>query len=661
MRFLLIPGWMTLCWLWALPPEAPAKGPARLRGRVEARRFDQAELRSFGHRDGLRVLLEGACGEAGDRIAVWGRWRAAQAPSFDGDWDEGLSWRRRGLSGAVAVERCRVQRRAEAGLLSISRDRVRASIRRSADGEAAAVLVALATGDRSELSPSFRDAMGRSGLAHLLVISGLHIGLVVGAWVQLWSALFARWPRVRERFGSRAPAALLGFPALLMYAAWVGPSPSVLRASLMSGALLAGTLARRRGVRALSLALIGCAALDPMAMAGPALQLSVGAVAGITALRGRGWSWLRAGWGASVATAPLTCFWFASVSWTGLPATVLVGPLVAWLLVPGALVAGALELLFGLGGPVWRLLGGPAALLCEVTRWTAELPGAGWAVPPDRAWVLGLLGLSHLALLRWKRPRWAALSFAGLLAACLMPAPGGPPRLVFLPVGHGTAIVVHDEAGVALIDTGRAWATRRVVMPYLRHHGINRLELLVLSHEDDDHAGGADLLRPRPRLRWQGARSGRWGPLRTLGRPRPRDSSNDRSLVLAWGEGACAALLPGDIEGARERRLLPRLESGFPLLAVPHHGSDSSSSHGFLAAVRPRWSVVSVGPNAYGLPNEQTLERIRRYGSRVLRTDRSGQTEARCQSDRLEIRARLGPAPGPGSSSRESGRSGSRR
>jgi len=647
---------MTLCWLWALPPKAPRSGPARLRGVVEARHFDRAELRATGPWSGQRFLLEDACGERGDEIAVWGRWRAARSRRFDGDWDESLQWRRQGLAGALTVTRCRVERHAGPALRDALRARVQRSIQRAAEGEAAAVLHALATGDRSGLSPGFRDAMARSGLAHLLVISGLHIGLVVGAWVHLWTGIFARCPAVRERFGSRGPAALSGMPILLLYAVWVGPSASVLRAGLMSASILAGAVARRRGVRALSLALIGCAALDPMAMAGPGLQLSVAAVAGISAMRGTRWSWLRAGWGASLATAPLTCFWFSSVSWTGLPATLIAGPLVAWLLVPGALLAGLAELLFGFGAPLWRLLAGPAELLCRFTTWTADLPGTGWAVPSGRAWLLGLFILLHLVLLQAGRRRWAAAAFGAALVSCAAPALSGASRIVFLPVGHGTAIVVHDPEGVAVIDTGRSWATRRVLMPYLRHHGVNRVRLLILSHEDDDHAGGADLLRPRPERVWKQQSQGRWGPLRTIGWPRLGDSSNDRSLVLAWGTGDCAALLPGDVEAGRERRLLPRLGGGFPLLAVPHHGSDSSSTPAFLQAVAPRWSVISVGPNAHGLPDADVIARHERHGSRVLRTDLHGQIDAGCREGRLSLRSRLGPAPGPGSSSRDSGR-----
>lgn len=267
----------------------------------------------------------------------------------------------------------------------------------------------------------------------------------------------------------------------------------------------------------------------------------------------------------------------------------------------------------------------------------------------------------HLAALRRGRPAWAIPALLGLVIGCGWPAAPGPDRLVFLPVGHGTAIVVHDRAGVALIDTGRRWATRRVVMPYLRHHGVNRLERLVLSHEDDDHAGGAAILRPEPvRVSSDGLAPEAWGPLRPLGRGLAADSDNDRSMVFSWGEGECSALLPGDIETSREGRLLHQLARR-PLLAVPHHGSSSSSSPAFLDRVRPRWAVVTVGPNGYGLPNQAVIERLRRRGARVLRTDRHGQIEARCVGGRLLIQTRLEPALGLGSSSLNSGRSKSTR
>ncbi|MEM1024715.1 MAG: ComEC/Rec2 family competence protein [Myxococcota bacterium] len=641
---------MTLCWYWSWPTPGPSTGSAAFRGLIREQSHDRAILQTRHGGQRIRVRLEGACGETGDLVSVRGRWRGPRAPAFDGAWSESHAWRRQGLTGGVEVEGCRVLRPARPGLRARLRERVRGAISFGAEGDAKGVLMALSLGERVELSPNFREAMSRSGLAHLLVVSGLHIGFVVGAWVQAWGLLFAHWPWLRHRWGSRGPAALFGLPVLLLYAGWIGPSPSVLRASLMSFALLLGAAARRRGVRALFFALIGCALVDPSSLEGPSLQLSAAAVGGISALRGPGFGWLRAGWGATVATLPFTCFWFSTVSWTGFPATVLVGPLVAWVLVPGALVATGLELLFS-SSQTWTWLAHPAELLCGLTRWTAELPGAGWAVPPGRAPFLGAMALAHLAALRKARASWALVSLLGLLMGCAWPAAPGPNRLVFLPVGHGTAIVVHDQAGVALIDTGRPWATRRVVMPYLRHHGVNRLERLVLSHEDDDHDGGADVLWPRPRsVIEDGARPRRWGPLRPLGRAREEDSDNDRSLVLIWESEACSALLPGDIEVARESRLLQLLEHR-PLLAVPHHGSSSSSSPAFLARVRPRWAVITVGPNGYGLPDPQIVARLRQTGAKVLRTDRHGQIEAHCLGSRLALKTRLAPAPAPGSSS----------
>jgi competence protein ComEC len=247
-----------------------------------------------------------------------------------------------------------------------------------------------------------------------------------------------------------------------------------------------------------------------------------------------------------------------------------------------------------------------------------------------------------------------------------------------LDVGQGDAIVVRSPNGrVMVVDSGnggigRASDGERVVAPYLWDMGVRRLDRLVLSHAHPDHVGGAAFLArafaigevwegPAPlqdrgyaeldrvlreaaaprravtaglRESWDGVL------LEVLGPPRPARAPwrtrNDDSLVLRLQLGSVSMLLPGDVEAAGEARLESRRAD---VLKVPHHGSRSSTSAGFLAASAPRLALVSAGRrNPFGHPHPDVLERCRRQGSLALRTDRDGALEVATDGSRLWVR-----------------------
>jgi competence protein ComEC len=235
-----------------------------------------------------------------------------------------------------------------------------------------------------------------------------------------------------------------------------------------------------------------------------------------------------------------------------------------------------------------------------------------------------------------------------------MPPAHGAVHFALLDVGQGLSAVVQTRRHVLVYDTGPAFRSGTdtgllVVEPYLRSRGVRTIDMLVASHDDDDHAGGAAsvaqmlsvnervasgrALDPLGHVRpcragehwtWDGVRFGWLHPIEPL---LPGD--NDRSCVLAIRVGSRLIVLTGDVEKLAEQQLLDRgLPGPADILVVPHHGSRTSSSAGLVAAVRPRWALVSAGHrNRWGFPAPAILERWRASGAELLLTSNSGAIE----------------------------------
>ncbi|RMF22028.1 MAG: MBL fold metallo-hydrolase, partial [Deltaproteobacteria bacterium] len=295
-------------------------------------------------------------------------------------------------------------------------------------------------------------------------------------------------------------------------------------------------------------------------------------------------------------------------------------------------------------------------------------PGAPLAVvDPGASFCWLLVGL--VLVVARKPPRWRLLVAAGAVGAVLLGSHAAWMRwrsdrldAVFLSVGHGDASIVRLPGGrVAVIDGGGRGRGRLVVGPMLRRMRIARIDYLIVSHVQSDHwpgalelarefgvgelwySGGAcsnaDFREALARLRESGTRivdAGSGDPivrsglqgwlLRVLWPPGGSGScdDNDRSLVVEASFAGTRILWTGDIEETAEHRLARRVARA-DILKVAHHGSHTSSSAAFLAAVAPSYAVVSVSKyNRFGLPDEKVLARLRQAGARILRTDRDG-------------------------------------
>lgn len=538
------------------------------------------------------------------------------------------------------------------------------------EGTLRGVLVALALGYRADISNRQWQVLRRTGTSHLIAISGLHIGLVAGMLFLLVRALWARWQAAALRFAAPRAAACAAILGAFGYAALAGFSIPTQRALIMVTVVMGAVVFARalRPARTLFVALALILLWEPAAVLTAGFWLSFAAVGVILWVvlgeRGRTarWSrWVRVQGAVSVGLFPLLTLAFGQVSLVAPLANLLAIPWVGFVVVPTTLTGVVLlpvseraaALLFGLahGALTW---------LWWLLEQLAALPVALWQRPEPPLWTVLFAGAGVLALLL---PRGVPLRLMGvvmLLPVTLVTAhPGAPKdgfRLTLLDVGQGLSLVVRTQHHTLVYDTGPRFgsgfdAGAAVVVPYLRALGVTRVDRLLVSHGDSDHSGGVasilaalpvdDVKRapePGELLRSDHCQAGqRWvwdGVLFTVLQPGAGydgySEENDHSCVLRISAGDHAVLLTGDIERVAEARLVhahPHLLQA-DLVVIPHHGSTTSSSPAFVAAVRPTWAWVSTGyANRWGFPKPEVVRRYRASGARVWNSAQFGALE----------------------------------
>ncbi len=627
----------------------------------------------------LRRLGPGALGARSRGIAV----------ALDGVLREHVG-RRGGWPGAVDRLRERMERTLAFG-------------HEPAPGPRTALLRGMVLGQDHAFDAEQEQAYRRSGLAHLVAASGQNVALVAAMVLGLGALVGLR----------RRCRLVAAIGAVAVYVPLAGSGPSIRRAGVMGVLVLLALALGRPADRwwALLLAALVTILVDPLSPDQLGWQLSFAAVVGLLLLvdplaRGA----VRIGWprwvgmllavpiGASAATAPVLAATVGAVSSTGVAANVLVEPLVAPVTGVG-MIAGLLgpeaRPVSGWAvtatGPLLDWINGVAAW-AAAPRWAEVVPGAAWAgLPAALLAVLAVaaarpgwsvrLGdrLRRARLVRAVRARttgrgrWAIPVVAGLLLVAVVTATAGLRRLTgdgvpasgrlagdgvaVLAVGQGGATLLRQGAATMLIDAGPPHGR---VLDRLEEQGVDRLDVLLLSHAAQDHTGGAPAVarRYRPRLlvdgtdghrdaaaavavatvRAQGGtvvtarrglrvRSGdlvaelRWPPRRASG-PRAGEDPNDRATVVRATVGGLRVLVPSDLEGPVLRRA-----AGGPvdLLVLPHHGSADQDVPALLRALRPRLAVAQVGAgNRYGHPAPETTAAVRAASVPLRRTDRDG-------------------------------------
>lgn len=503
------------------------------------------------------------------------------------------------------------------------------------------VLEGLVLGDKEGLEEAYA-AFQRAGLAHLLAVSGLHVGFLVGAAALL--------PLGRWRY-------LIALALLPVYLLLAGPSPSLVRASLMAGLSLLGLFLGLGGagvLQGLGFALFLQLLLWPQAWLSLGFQLSYLAVLGLALVlpalrlppgpRGHLLAGLAASLAAQAFLAPLLLHRFGFLPLLAPLANLLALPLVA-LLVP----LGFLKLL--LGGLLAPLVEPLAQGLFFLAGIAAQGPLLRWGEIAPVGFALYYLGLLPLLLALHRKLPWRrAFLLATLpILASLFAAWPKPLDLWALDVGHGDALLARMGGAEVLVDGGRAEKGETVVRA-LRALGVEALEVLVATHPDADHYGGLlrvveevpvglALLSPAfPRdhplvealkargvpFRFPGAGSelavGR-GRVRVLWPKALSGEDNQDGLVLLLDFGRARALLLADVPEAVERELAV---GPVEVLKVSHHGSRTGTSEALLERARPQVALIGVGANPFGHPHPEVLKRLKRHGVEVRRTDRDG-------------------------------------
>jgi competence protein ComEC len=550
------------------------------------------------------------------------------------------------------------------------------------------VLIALVLGDQRAIAEEDWLLFNRTGISHLVSISGLHITMIAGLAAVLASALWRRSRRLLALAPAQTVAAVAGMLAALAYCLLAGWGVPAQRTFFML-ATVAVALLSRLAVRP-SLTLAAAAAvvtlLDPWAVLAPGFWLSFGAVAAILyALASR----LRAGpasWHSTLAQAsqvqlavtialvPLTVLLFQQVSLVSPLANAVAIPLVSLVVTPLALLGGFLlllpEPLATLAVPALAIAHWLFALLAQGLAWVGGFAWASVALPAPPWWTvpLALAGVAWLLA----PPGWPARWVGALWLLPMLLWPAQRPALnelwvTALDVGQGAAVLIESGDQVILYDTGPRYSAQsdaggRIIAPYLRWRGISAIDLLIVSHLDSDHSGGAaSLLRSLPVRQvltsmdpahpaFAGARvercvagqALRLSPLQIdVLHPLPADyaqkkGTNAMSCVVAIEAAGRRVLLTGDLPAREEAELVAR--SGRSLRATlamaPHHGSRSSSSEALVRAIGADAVLVQAGyRNRFGHPDAAVVARYEAAGGRVLRTDQGGALQWRLRAD----------------------------
>ena len=573
------------------------------------------------------------------------------------------------------------------------REAVREALfQRLGPGAAAGILAALCVGDQAAIDRADWAVFRLTGVAHLVAISGMHVTLF--AWLSaagigwLWRRLGAaplRWPTPAvARWGGVLAAALYA-----LIAGWGVPAQRTVW-MLFTAALVRSQARRWPWPWVLGAAGWAVVLVDPWALLQPGFWLSFVAVAVLMAegrddadraapadpTRGaagtpawpgsRWWAWARWTLAAlrtqlliTAALAPLSLLFFQQLSLVGLLANLVAIPVVTFIVTPLALAGVGLPALWSLGA--WVLDLGMQGL-----GWLAAWPWAAWRAPvaPAWCWWLALAGMAALALPWPRRLRLlGALAMLPVFFHLPLRPPQGDFELLAADIGQGNAVLLRTARHDVLYDAGPQYgpqsdAGERVLVPLLHAQGVTRLDLLVLSHRDSDHVGGAaavlrgvgahrvqSSLEPGHALRalaphqpceagqawqWDGVRFEFLHPDRAslaanLAR---RGPPNARSCVLKVQGRGGSALLTGDIEALQELRLLASADDGAlraDVLMVPHHGSLTSSLPAFIDRVHSKWALVQAGyRNRFNHPAPSVVARYAEAGATLVRTDSCG-------------------------------------
>lgn len=565
---------------------------------------------------------------------------------------------------------------------SVLRERI---YRALPDGEYAGVIVALVIGDQKAISQSDWEIFNRTGISHLVAISGLHITMISSLFALLAGALWRRsfftgkqWPLILP---AQKAAAIAGVVMALAYVALAGFGVPARRTLCMiiivAVALWTGRLTRFSHTL---LAAAGIICLfDPWALLQPGFWLSFGAVGMILyATSGRSGkidenpsrlSRFRHSlsmaaatqWALTIGLVPLTMLFFGRISVIGPVANALAIPLVSTVVTPLALTGSILP--EPVNATVLTVAHFLTKVLAMFLEWLSSFSFAVWTVPAPSFYLILFAVAGTLWMLApkgWPHRYLGALCWLPLLLLTPTHPDYGEAEITVFDVGQGSSILIETQKHRLLFDTGPVYSSDsnagdRVVIPYLTSRGIDSLDTIVVSHADSDHSGGLLTLTGKLSVKtiyssiapdstlaqtlsdnrpcmdgqnweWEGVRFEMLHPS-SDDYLDENNKTNELSCVLKVSTSKYSVLLTGDIGKKEEEKLVHRLGEKLKsdILMAPHHGSNSSSTWPFLFAVKPDYAIYQVGYlNPYRHPDYRAESRYELLGIKTFRTDTDG-------------------------------------
>ena len=554
---------------------------------------------------------------------------------------------------------------------AVLRQRIKAALEASFPEDVFPFAKALLLGDTTDLSYETDTDFKISGIRHVVAVSGLHI-----------SILFTMISMVT--FKKRFVTPILGIPVLFLFAAVAGFTPSVVRACIMCGLMMVALLLNRQydGPTALAFAVLVMLIVNPLAVTSICLQLSAASVAGIFCFREGIQNWIESLFGrqkgknlktrliwwfsssiaitlsAMTITTPLCAYYFGTVSLIGVVTNLLTLWVISFIFY-GIMAVCLLHFVWQ-GGAILlaKVIAFPIRYVLLMARWLSDIPMAALYTQSIYivAWLIFCYVLLVIFLVQKNRKPLllgccACIGLCTALLASWWEPLNDDFRMTVLDVGQGQAILLQSEGRTYLVDCGgdREKETADLIAATLLSQGVNRLDGIILTHFDRDHAGAmknlltrmqADMLflpdilrseeeqiagmhavyiQDQMELSFGGAKLTIFGPIYEA-------DDNENSMCVLFERENCAILITGDRSAFGERMLMRKTElPDVDVLIAGHHGSKNSASEDLLSAVTPETVIISVGEgNRYDHPSPELLERLGQYGCTVYRTDVHG-------------------------------------
>ena len=539
------------------------------------------------------------------------------------------------------------------------------------------IFLALLLGDKTAINTEQWQLFNETGTTHLLVISGLHIGLMAWLGFSLATIVGRLGGIPLQRVPLPVVKALTGLLFALFYALLAGFSVPVQRALVMTSAALLSPLL---GIRASPstlwlLALATVLAIDPLAITSNGFWYSFMATAalvfGMVGRRaGAGWmvTALKPQWLVFALLTPLLLFNGQPVSPLSPMVNLLAIPLIGIAVVPLLLFSALVQFL--LPEAAGHIMAGLDELLTALQLGLQWVSGLMVLIAPQQALSLltlilavtgmGLMIAPSTLCLRWLTP----VMLMPLFFPKLPVIPPGQAEVSVLDVGQGLSVIIRTHQYLMVYDTGdrfskRMSAAQSVILPALSKFGVTRIDRIMISHDDQDHSGGLpsllsrypdvpvvsgtrlsgyekDWVKCQPGDHWEW--DGVYFQVLAGGDYR---RSNDSSCVLKVTAGADSLLLPGDISGRVEKRLIGQgAELKSSVLVAAHHGSRFSSHTDFLSAVQPAVVIFSSGfANRFGHPGAETVVRVKDSGAKIFNTASDGSLSFTLGSGAIKVSA----------------------